>query len=292
MKWRTIVVVAAALVFASLGGWFLFLGGPPEPTYRGKRLSTWLDDLHATPGGQVVLSDEAVAAVQAIGPKAIPTFLFWMRSPDSVIQRDAKTVIEWRLKLPWRIPTNHDKRVRAMYGFRALGPAARSAFPSIVAIALGSADEWQRCDATNILTNSDADTMRLLARGLQSPDPEVRLRAVEALSRLRIAPDEVELPALEGAQNDPDPRVRAEVAKTIVLYKRSLNAYAASLNDPDPRNRASSARRVGEFRTRAQDYLPALDAVACDADPIVRDAVAEAIRLIRTPESSATGQSP
>jgi HEAT repeat protein len=239
----------------------------------------------------VVLSDEAVAAVRAIGPKkAIPTLLAWLRTPDSSIRQGAKIVLEWELKLPLHVPTNHDKRERVMWGFRALGPAVtRSAFPEIVAIYLGSPDEWQRrCDAYNVLIDADADTMRLFAEALKSPDPEVRLRAVEALSSLRIAPDEVGLPALEGAQNDPDPRVRAEVAKAIALYKRSLNAYATSLNDPDPRNRTWRARRVGEFRTRARAFLPALEAIAHDPDPEVRKAVAEAIRQVRGPQSSPT----
>lgn len=281
LKRRAVLVGAAVLVVASLGVWLSRPGGPPEPVYRGKTLSAWLDDRRATPQGPVVLSDEAIAAVRALGPEAVPTLLAWLRKSDSSISRNAKDVLEWRLGLPIQVPTNQDTRKRAMYGFRALGPAARSAFPELVAIALHSPDEWQRGDAINALTESDADTMRRLARGLRSPDRKVRLRAIHALACLRIAPDEVCLPALEGILNDPDPRVRAEAARAIALINRQLAACAALLTDRDPEIRAGMARLIGGYRTRARALLPALDAASRDADPKVREAVAEAIQQVR-----------
>jgi HEAT repeat protein len=281
MKRRTVLVGAAMFAVGSLGVWLSRPGSPPEPAYRGKTLGAWLDDRRETPRGQVVLSDEAVAAVRALGPKAVPTLLGWLRSSDSSVSHNAKIVLEWRLKLPLRVPTNEDRRTRAMYGFRALGPAAKSAFPALVAIALNSPDEWQRGDAVNALSESDADTMRLLARGLKHPDREVRLRASFALSCLRIAPDAVGLPALEGALNDPDSGVRADAAKGVALYRHQLKSCADCLDHRDPEVRAIAARVVGGYRIRAREFLPALEAAARDPDPKVRDAVAEAIRQVR-----------
>jgi HEAT repeat protein len=43
-----------------------------------------------------------------------------------------------------------------------------------------------------------------------SPDHQSRLRAVFALTRIRIVPDLFCVPALEGVLNDPDPHVRAQ----------------------------------------------------------------------------------
>ena len=194
--------------------------------------------------------------MRAIGTEAVPTLLYWLRQSDSSLSRNTKIVVEWRLRLPFRVPTNEDNRMRAMYGFRALGLAAGSAFPELVAIALKSPDEWQRGDAINALTDSGADAMRQLAAGLEDPDREVRLRAVHALACIRIAPHEVCLPALEGALNDPDAMVRAEAAKGIALFDHQLKTLAGLLDHPNPEFRAVAARIVGGYRSRADTSCP------------------------------------
>jgi HEAT repeat protein len=280
MKRQAVIVGGALLAVAALVVGLSLPGGTPEPVYRGKTLSAWLDDRHRTTQGPVVLSDEAVAAVRALGPEAVPTLLAWFRAADSPVRRNAKILLEWRLNLPLRVPTNQEKRLRAMYGFRALGATARSAFPALVAVALNSTDDWQRTDAINALTESDANTMRLLAGGLKSPDREVQLRAVFALSCIRIAPDEVCLPALEGALNDPDSQVRVEAAKAIAQFNQNLKNYAAWLTLGDSKNREIGARMVGGYRTRAEAYLSHLEAAARDHDPKVREAVAAAIQQV------------
>ena len=197
---RRIAAVGAVVIVGCVVGWIMRPGMPAEPSYGGKALSAWLDDRRATPQGPVVLSDDAVAAVRALGPAALPTLLAWLRQSDSSLSRSAKIVLERRWACPCGFQPTRKARMRAMYGFRALGPAASSAFREIAAIALNSPDEWQRGDAINALTDSDADTMRRLAEGLKSPEPEVRLRAVNALTCIRIAPDEVCLPASKGPQ--------------------------------------------------------------------------------------------
>ncbi len=282
------MVGAAVLGSAALAVWLSRPAGPPEPVYQGKALSAWLDDRRATPQGPVLLSNEAVAAVRAIGPEAVPTLLAWLRASDSSFSRNAKILLEWRLKLPLRVPTNQEKRMRAMYGFRALGSAASSAFPELVAIALYSPDDWQRGDAINALTDSDADTMRRLAGGLKSPDPEVRLRAVHALACIRIVPDEVCLPALEAVLNDPDPQVRNQAAKAIALFNHQLKVSAAWLTHRDHKMRVFGAQQVGSYGTRARVFLADLEAAARDDDPEVRAAVAEAIQQVRGRESPST----
>jgi hypothetical protein len=240
----------------------------------------------------VVLTDEAVAAVRALGPEAVPTLLAWLRASDSSLRRNAKVVLEWRLKLPLQVPTNQANRMRAMYGFRALGPAAKPAFPEIVAIALNSPDEWLRADAINALTDSDANTMRLFANGLMSPDREVRLRAIFALSCIRIAPDEVCLPAFDGAIHDNDPQVRAEATKAIAFLHQNLKTYADMLAHRKPDVRLFAAQAVGSYRTRARDFLPNLEAALHDDDPKVREAVAEAIQQVSGRERARSHRGP
>ncbi len=284
MKRRTVLVGATALVIAALGVCLLCPWSPPDPVYRGKKLSAWLDDRHSMPRGPDALSDEAVAAVRALGPKAIPALLAWHRSSDLPVSRWANFVLGWQTKLPQRLPTNEENWTRAMYGFWALGPAAKTAFPELVEFALETPDRWQAISAFE----SDADAMRLVASSLKSPDRDVRLRAIDILTSLRMFPDEVSLPALQGALNDPDRQVRVEAARAIAFYNQALGFYVNWLTLADPELRFWGAKGIGRYRTRAQAFLPDLEAAADDADPKVRDAVAEAIQQVRGRESSST----
>ena len=281
MKRRIVVGGTIGGAVVALGFWWFSPGDPPEPVYRGRTLSSWLDDRQRTPQGLEVLTSEAVDAVRAIGPAAVPTLLAWLSVPDTATTRYAKLWLEWRLRLPVKVPTHQAKRGRAMYGFRALGPIARSAFPAIVALALHSPDEWQRGDAINALTGADADAMRLVALGLNSPDRVVRFQAIFIMRCLRIAPDEVCLPALEAIRNDPDPQIGTWSAVAISQINQQGQALARLLTSPNAQYRVVAAQSIGGFRTRAWEHLRALEVAAEDEDPAVRAAVAEAIRQVR-----------
>ena len=183
-----------------------------------------VDDRRATPRGLWSYPMTPSRPSVALGPAALPTLLAWLRQSDSSLSRSAKIVLEGRLGLPVRVPTHQKRGCGPCPGGPGAGPAASSAFREIAAIALNSPDEWQRGDAIDALTNSDADTIRRFAEGLKSPEPEVRLRAVDDL-QVRIAPDEVYLPGIEGATNDLDTRVRADAAKGVAFINQQLAGY-------------------------------------------------------------------
>jgi hypothetical protein len=283
---RTVVVGIAMLAVATLGArwWPKFQA---EPVYRGKTLSAWLAERNEPYPGREVLTQEAEAAVRAIGTDAIPSLMNWLRASDSSGNQIASTVVT-RLTAAIRMPGSYEMQTRAAYGLAALGPVAKPVFPEIAMIALKYAqNEGQRVNAINALTNCDANTMRLLAAGLKNPDRTIRLSAISALFHIRVAPDEVCLPALEGALEDPDAQVRASARGTITRFEEELEACAAGLEQNDSTYRARAARILGSYRTRARKYLPNLEAAA-DDDPDVRTAIAEAIQQIQGRESPAT----
>jgi HEAT repeats len=283
MSRRTVVVGIAVLAIAAAGAWW-WPKSRDEPVYRGKTLSAWLDERHEPYPGSVVLTKEAEAAVRAIGADAIPSLMNWLRASDSSGNQFASRVVT-RLGVPLRVPGSYEMQERAAYGLAALGTVAKPVFPEIAMIALKDArNEGQRINAINALANCDADTMRLLAAGLKDPDRNIRLSAISALFHLRVAPDEVCLPALEGALNDQDAQVRDSASGTITRFEEELEACAAGLEQGDPTYRARAARILGSYRTRARKHLPKLEAAA-DDDPAVRAAIAEAIRQIRGRET-------
>jgi hypothetical protein len=69
----------------------------------------------------MLLTDVAVAAVRPICPEAVATLLAWLSASDPTVRRHAKILVEWRLHLPVRVPTNQESG----YGqFTVSGPWA------------------------------------------------------------------------------------------------------------------------------------------------------------------------
>ena len=132
MKKRRLVWVAAGL--AVLGGACrYFFPRNPEPTYQGKPLSFWL--------GQEGQSSqkterEMIAAVQAIGPRAVP-FLVNAITRESFGTRGfyramwIKLPLWAQLRLPPPKPGQVD-RWRAIRALRSMGPAAEPAVPDLI----------------------------------------------------------------------------------------------------------------------------------------------------------------
>ncbi|HYG36843.1 MAG TPA: HEAT repeat domain-containing protein [Clostridia bacterium] len=164
---------------------------------------------------------------------------------------------QWKMKLAdaferfpllrdW-YPTSEERRVRAICGFRALGAAAKPAFPKLVNLVLSSDDN---SDAINALTEADQGAITLLVKGLSDADPKVRVRAAFALGCLRQA-SSVSIPALIIALNDPDPEVRARAAGSL-----------------------------GPYGPQAKPALPELARLSRDESQRISYAAKEALRLI------------
>ena len=285
---RWVMRAGVAVVIGAVGFWWF---GPPalvEPVYQGRTLGSWLDQREQSSrlavAESMVAMGEADAAVRAIGPAAIPVLLDWLGRPDTWV-RVTTEKIQRGFGFPEVVQTSRNRR-RAVQGFLALGPAAKPEFSRIVAIALHSNDPYgQRRAAIDALRLADVATMRQLAAGLHDPDRVVRLNALEALS-LPIAPDEVSLPALEGALNDPDSEVRAKAAQMIAIITKNLQNLATWLAATDPILRMSGIRQVATYRGRARAYLPILEAAKRDPDPGVSQTAAEAIEQIQTPRAT------
>lgn len=78
MKKRAVVAFLVGCMLVVLGGLW-FSRTPPEPMYKGRPLSEWL----TSSGIFFSASKEQTAAVQAIGPEAIP-WLLWITEHERV----------------------------------------------------------------------------------------------------------------------------------------------------------------------------------------------------------------
>ncbi len=229
MRKGIVILASVTALMAVVVAVMAFFREPPlGPVYRGKTLSQWLDDRYETPEGTVVLSDESIAAVQAIGPDAIPHLLQWVSTSESIGKRVWFRFQCASPQLACFETDYYENNSRASHGFRALGSEAKPAFPKIVDLVLHTNDDHVRCYAINSLTEADDDTAKLLITALKHGDLQTRLRAADALAAIRISPDIV-VPALKDALLDPNPAVRAEAASGISLYKTSPRELADTM---------------------------------------------------------------
>jgi hypothetical protein len=72
MRRRNLIIGALALVLCEVLA-VAFWPEKPEPVYKGRKLSEWLDETSAQGG----FSDGVTEAIQAIGTNGIPFYLHW-----------------------------------------------------------------------------------------------------------------------------------------------------------------------------------------------------------------------
>jgi hypothetical protein len=204
-----------------------------EPTYRGKRLSAWLEVLDpgkARPKGtQADL--EAQEAIRHIGTNAIPQLLRLVRARDTPLKL---WLISWGQKqhvVDFHFRLAYQRSAAGYLGFEALGPLGRPAVPGLV----------------DILTNNPCAEARMIAAGsLGCIGPDARSAAPALFLATKDTNEFVRnnaLCALNGILPDP------ELAIPVLI---------AGLDDPLDMARENAANCLGRYGPRAKAAVPAL----------------------------------
>jgi len=131
LRSRRFVVVAVGAILLSAAGIFLYDLLQPEPTWNGRRLSSWLNDLRTDTQQSRANQDQAGTAVSAIGAKGIPLFLTWMNSGDSPVKKVVYGILPRRLQLRWHPQWAYDRQWMAATAFGFLGTNAESVVPEL-----------------------------------------------------------------------------------------------------------------------------------------------------------------
>jgi hypothetical protein len=227
----------------------LMPGRSSEPTYQGKRLSTWIDDFFDT---LPQTNQATVAAVQAIGTNAVPCLLDWLTNrPNALILRLNRMAnilvverLHWRKKY-FGMPVLG--RGYAVQGFRWLGHSGSNAIPTLLT-QLPDVDIGESAAASlsyigrpavpvviEVLTNgtplarlnvaghvslmgSDAlPVVPVLLLLMKDTNADLRCEATARLALLHLEPSLI-MPALTNALNDPDYRIRIWALRGLVNF--------------------------------------------------------------------------
>ncbi len=138
-------IVAGLLLAAAIGGYGWVNSPPREPSYGGKKLSAWLDELPQAVHTAYPATAPPVQAVRAIGTNAIPWLLYQFRTDDTSWYGlykswpekangwlDKQHLVAYRFSEPMRAPALKPRLRRGTQGLEALGELAAPAIPELL----------------------------------------------------------------------------------------------------------------------------------------------------------------
>lgn len=185
--------------------------------YQGKEVWAWTLQLESPSPGE---REAAIAALQTLGPAAVPPLVQKLRSSPS----PARQAREWLgARLPGPLGRNLTKdlppinypgiRSYAALGLKVVGTNASTAVPALLKVMRGGQPQvmWNAASALGAI---GGPAVLGLVSLLEDPNPEVRRGAIYALGESGPAALPA-VPALVRQLGDADPTHRASVATTL-----------------------------------------------------------------------------
>ncbi len=132
LRRRKLLLLSVLLLGTILGASLWNAGVTDEPTYGGKKLSVWLNELAALSYSQGIDPNTAQAvAVRAIGTNAIPWLLKDLKKGAGIFECRFNQVLQKQNFIKYRFPAEK-RSLRAFRGFYALGPLAEPVIPDLL----------------------------------------------------------------------------------------------------------------------------------------------------------------
>lgn len=225
---RTLLVSAAILTILVVC--FFAVQAPPEPAYRGKTLTAWLQTYapSSRPGRHSAEWNATDDAVRHIGTNGIPVLLQLLRQKDSPLKL---YLVEFAQKC-WLIKgsfvSSGERNIEASRAFIALGDTAKDAVPALIEIYEANISVESRCaveDALAWIGPAAKPAIPMLLQAATNSNARVRAGALWALGDIHDQP-ELCLPTLIRALGDSDNWAR--LSSVHALGGFGTNAQSAS----------------------------------------------------------------
>lgn len=311
MRSKAIAALFLILVFLCGIAYYCF-SGAREPVYKGKPLSSWvvqLRDYESDSGFHPPTDSEAVQAIRAIGPRAVPHLLRWLPKPEATESKLTRLYIKLSQvpvirKVFFGTPRPSPNPYEVVLAFRVLGRRAKGAIPELERIA----NTVIVRDTPDVLWQSPQDRFAFerAVKSLGCLGPDSVPFMVELAKRLhgRYRSWELDviaqigwtrtngaaaIPDLITWSQDSDSLVRS-VAITSLGWvgkepKVVVPALIAALRDSDDsqdgwRIKEEAAEALGAFGGEARDSIPVLINALKDRDWQTREAAITSLGAI------------
>ena len=270
-----------------------------EPVYKGIPLSSWVDKVGQYNGAP----EDAVAAIRAIGPKAVPFLLEWMPHPgaeDPVEGFPTSSDIDiawWALgsEAKSAIPTlariiNRRRHTMDDYSvwtvsakaISYLGPDAIVPMLTAATNMQGQHELWELIDNFGNLGTNGAPAVPALIHWANDPDYFVRAGVVSALGGIGKRPD-LAVPVLTNAlAHDANSMVRRDAAKALGSFandsEAALPVLIKTLEDPDWQARGGALSGLGKIQNKPEVVVPLIAPFLYDDNNVIQRTAAYALR--------------
>lgn len=281
------------------------VGQNPEPSFKGKPLSFWLQQYDTTITSiepkKVTLNKQAVIAVRSIGTNAIPTLLkmvakgsFWPSGRPKVnvegidgfviLGASASNAVPALVKI-FKDKNSLSSQASAAWALDGIGTGATAAVPALLD-ATTNMDSNIRPLAFTVLAKIPTSYKQVIPIATQALDDTNVLVKLTAMRFLRSCGSEAKgaVSALVELSTNTNSGLRdaacATLGKIHSFPDIAVPALVARLADPDPLIREQAAWALGNFGTLAKKAVPALTRLRNDKNTQVRSAAEKALRKI------------
>lgn len=273
---RKLSIGRAVLLMAVLGVMAWVILRPDEPTYRGKRLSQWLDEYNRA--GALEKTEPISEAIRAIGTNSLPYLLANIKHVDSPMKIRFFALIRRQhiLKLPFY--GADPSRSTSILALHALGSQAAPLYPEVLKVAQDPGTHWWGMMS---LLAVGTNTIPTLAKACQSTNAQVRTEAALMIAMMRAMPP----PWFSWGWDKAPLNGRPLFGLGYAVSEEDVREMINMLRDPDPAVRRASADAIGLY-TRppytgvAKAAVPSLIEALKDAEPNVKLSAGETLRKI------------
>jgi hypothetical protein len=247
------------------------------PTFRGKPVDFWLNDLERWDGDT---NDIACLAFREMGTNAIPALMEVIQSGGPPVRKFIRAINRRQsiVNLPFGDPWH--RTLAAFFALRAMGANARPALPALTNLLFHTNEI---IGSAMVLAGIGPEGVRVALTALTNQNDFVRHAAASGLAWARSDSDLV-VPALIARLGDSSGMVhRAAIYSLGELHAKPELALPALMNDfpgADPLSRQLILLSFGRFQGAAKMVLPLIMSALKDNEHETRDMARRALGQI------------
>jgi hypothetical protein len=251
--------------------------------------------------------EDAVAAIRAIGPKAVPFLLNWMPRPETLHRHadrpagapgwDGVEFAWWALgtngkaaipvlariiNQPQRTMDDYSVWTESAKAISYLGPDAIAPMLTAATNMQGKHEMWELIQNLQNMGSNGVPAVPAIIHWANDPDPFLRSGVMNALGSIGQRPD-LALPVILNAlEHDPNGMVRRDAAGALGSFASDSDAVQRELvkmlQDPNWEAREGALSGLGKLRDKPDVIIPLIIPFLSDTNSVIERSAAYALR--------------